>query len=142
MISLTDKICFVQEYNDPKKIKIVCNFQDPLFNLTGIFDYEYSIPENSTYLILSVNNTILILIDVYKEEFISDISIKNFIEKNKADSKLKCIKFEFDNNPNNNSNYSCLINSDENKNPKMIWKFNEKIINLKFRPKPNGMQSK
>jgi len=86
-----------------------------------------------------VNYTILILIDANREEFISDISIKNFIEKNKADPRLKSIRYEFNGNQNDPNNYSCLINHDENKNPKIIWKFNDKIITLKFRPRKIGM---
>lgn len=133
---MTEKLCLVQEVLDSKKLKIICNFQDPLFNITGIYDYDYSIPENTTYFLLVVNHSILILVDANKEDFISDISIKNFIEKNKSDPRLKSIKYEFDGNANNISNYSCLVNSDDTKNPKIIWKFNEKIICLKFKPKP------
>lgn len=124
---------------DPKKIKTICNFQDTPFNITGIFDYDYSFPENTSYFLLVVNYTILILVDANKEEFISDVSIRNFIEKNKADPRLKSVKYEFDANPQNVCNYSCLINQDENKNPKIIWKFSEKIITLKFRPRKIGI---
>jgi hypothetical protein len=125
----------VQEHDDPKKIKVTCNFSDLPFNITGIFDYNYSTPENSTFFFIVVNHSILILVDANKDDFISDVSIRNFIEKNKTDSKLKSVKYEFDNNPSNGKNYICLFNSDENKNPKILWKFNDKIINLKFRPK-------
>lgn len=104
-------------------------------NITGYFDYDYSIPENTSSFIIVINHSILILFDVNRDESISDISIKNFIEKNKSDSKLKSIRYEFDGNINNINNYSCLINQDENKNPKLIWKFNEKIISIKFRPR-------
>jgi len=125
----------VQEAFDNKKIKLICNFQETLLNITGIFDYDYSSPENSSFFFLVVNHSILVLIDSNKEEFISDITIKNFIEKNKTDSRIKSIRFEFDGNPNNLNNYSCLINQEESKNPKIIWKFSEKIITLKFKPK-------
>jgi hypothetical protein len=112
-----------------------------MFNITGIFDYDYSVPENTSYFLLVINHTILILVDANKEDSISDISIKNFIEKNKADPRLKSIRYEFDGNPNNPYNYSCLINQDENKNPKFIWKFNQKIITLTFRPRKIGKDS-
>lgn len=109
-----------------------------MFNITGIFDYDYSVPENTSYFLLVINHSILILVDANKEDFISDISIRNFVEKNKADPRLKSIRYEFDGNANNLSNYSCLINQDENKNPKLIWKFNEKINTFKFRPRKIG----
>jgi hypothetical protein len=104
------------------------------FNITGIFDNNYSYPDNTSSFFIVINHNILLLINSNKNDFISDKSIRDFIEKNKIDSKFKSVKYEYDNNPNSRKNYICLLNTDENKNPKIIWKFNEKILNLKFKP--------
>lgn len=112
------------------------------FNITGVWDHNYSYPENTSCFFIVINYNILLLIDMNKTEFISDVSIKNFIEKNKIDSKFKSVKYEYDNNPNSIRNYIYLFNNDDKKNPRIMWKFNEKIINLKFRPIVNSGRRK
>lgn len=104
------------------------------FNITGIYDHNLSSKDNSCCFFIVINHNILLLIDSNKSDFVSDTVIKNFIEKNKIDSKFKSVKYEYDNNPNSGKNYICLFNQDGNKNPRIMWKFFEKILTFKFRP--------
>ncbi len=76
--------------------------------------------------------------DIHKQDFLADATFFNFITKNKCDGKTKIVKYEYVNKLIDQKivqNYYCLFNNDDTKNPKSIWKFNDKIITLKFRLK-------
>jgi hypothetical protein len=88
---------------------------------------------------LVLNEMILVEIDLNRSEQLPVSSLVNFLSKFKAEGRSKLVKFEFpgiNKNATNINNYSILINSDDSKNVKSVWKFNEKILSLKFRPKP------
>jgi hypothetical protein len=93
---------------------------------------------------------ILVELDLNKNDLMPMNMLINFLTKFKVEgkeNKSKLVRFEFSSGSNKNispnhptqnnvRNYSVLINPiDDSKNVRSVWKFNEKILNLKFRPK-------
>lgn len=135
IIVCTDKKVFVQEQDEPKTMRVIFEMNDSLSSITGIFEGNNQNQSKLTGISIIVNYCIIIELDVNKTELISELIISNYLYKQKTDSRMKCLKFE----ENGGFVYSILINNDESKNPRSIWKFQEKILLLKFRPKTKAL---
>jgi hypothetical protein len=119
----------LQDIDDPKIIRTLFECSDNLGCVTNVF---YGINDRNNCIMLVLNDCVIFEIDINRTDFIADSIVSNFIFKNKTDAKnKKNFKFEY----NNNYFYSVFQNYDENSNPKTIWKFYDKIVTMKFRPK-------
>jgi hypothetical protein len=119
----------IQDLNDVKNYKVLFETQDGQCRITNIYDGIKN--EKISTVILILNDYVMVEIDINKQDFINESLITNFIFKNKADPKNKFLKFEVG----DVYSYSVFLSFDDSRNPKAIWKFNEKIVCLKLRPK-------
>jgi hypothetical protein len=124
----------MQDLADPRSYKVLFETQDGQCKITGI--YEGIKNEKISTIILILNDYVMVEIDTNKQDFINESLISNFIFKNKADPKNKYLKFEV-----GEYCYSVFLSFDDSRNPKAIWKFNERIICLKLRPRLQSSQN-
>jgi hypothetical protein len=132
VLACTEKKLMIQDINDSKNFRILFETMDGQCKITEV--YEGLKTEKISTVILILNNYVMVEIDVNKQDFINENLITNFIFKGKSDPKNKYLKFEVG----NSYNYSVFLSFDDSRNPKAIWKFNEKIICLNIRPKQLG----
>lgn len=140
VVVATDRLVYIQDIEEPRNCQLIFDLGEiQNYSITGYIDGSND--NNNTngnnvitfYLIL--NESVLIELDLTKKELISENILSTFLFKNKAEGKAKSIKYEYF-SKNYLNNYSYTVNIiEEGKIVRTIWKFSEKIITLKKRPK-------
>lgn len=132
IVMCTDKRVLVQDQEEPSTLRVIFETSDSLGSITGLFEGNNLNNPAVCSIMIVISDIILMELNVNKTQLITELQIVNYILKQKVESRMKCIKFE---TYNPKDNYSVLICNDENKNPRAVWKFQEKIELLSFRPK-------
>ena len=144
MFALTSNKVYLQDTENPNYFKTlidITNIEDHF--ICGIFEGFNSLVNPyynlSVHIYVVVNDSILIEINIHNPEPNLENILINFLVKNKTEGQMKMTKYDIiSKNTNSGSSNYTLLAHENSKNLKSVWKFSDKIICLKIRPKsPN-----